>query len=153
MSFHCDIQIETHGAKFAIKVFQQSKDDRILRRFENSKSIITRRLLADSGTFDSLSSYSQDSMKKNSLQKMKQPIEELESLRQLRISGHERRDSAKTFDQGTHKKDGTTLNPTQCSLQLPVPYWTMSHSGLHMHVRRRIYRALFIQMPLLLKIA
>ena len=46
---------------------------------------------------------------------MEQPIEELESLRQLRISDQERRDSAKTFDQGTHKKDGTTLNPTQCS--------------------------------------
>ena len=83
---------------------------------------------------------------------MEQPIEELESLRQLRISGQERRDSAETFDQGAHKKDGTTPNPTQCSLQLPVPYWTMFHSGLRMHVRR-IYRALFIQMPLLLKFA
>ena len=83
---------------------------------------------------------------------MEQPIEELESLPQLRISGQKRRDSAETFDQGTHKKDGATPNPTQSSLQLPVPYWTMFHSGLHMHVRRRI-RALFIQMPLLLKFA
>ena len=58
------IQIETHGAKFAIKVFQQSEDDRILRLFENIKPTITRKLLADSRTFGSLSSYSQDSMKK-----------------------------------------------------------------------------------------
>ena len=59
---------------------------------------------------------------------MEQPIEELESLRQLRIATQERRDSAKTFDQGTHKKDGTTPNSTQCSLQLPVPYWTLDVS-------------------------
>ena len=35
-----------------------------MRLFENSKSTITRKLLADSRTFGSLSSYSQDSMKK-----------------------------------------------------------------------------------------
>ena len=147
-----DIQIETHGAKFAIKVSQQSKDDRILRLFENSKSTITRKLLADSRTFGSLSSYSQDSMKKRVYRRWNNRLRNL-NLPQLRISGQERRDSAKTFDQGTHKKDGTTPNPTQCSLQLPVPFWTMFHSGLHMHVRRRIYRALFIQTPLLLKFA
>ena len=61
-----DIRIETHGEKFAIKVFQQSEDDRILRLFENSTSTITRKLLADSRTFGSLSSYSQDSMENKS---------------------------------------------------------------------------------------
>ena len=62
---------------------------------------------------------------------MGQLIEELESLRQLRISGQEEKDSAETFDQGTHEKDGTTPKPTQCSLQLPFPLWTRFHSGLH----------------------
>ena len=79
-----DIQIETHGAKFAIKVFQQTEDDRILRLFENSKSTITRKLLADR-TFGSLILQSRLN-EKNSLQKMEQPIEEF----QLRISGQEK---------------------------------------------------------------
>ena len=60
----CTIRRKTHGAKFAIKVFQQSENDRMLRLFENSKTTNTRKLLADSRTFGSLSSYSQDSMKK-----------------------------------------------------------------------------------------
>ena len=58
-----DIQIATHGAKFAIKVSQQYQDDRIYCLFNISKSPIIRKLVADSRRLGSLLYYSQESMK------------------------------------------------------------------------------------------
>ena len=146
-----DIQIETHGAKFAVKVFQQSEDDRILRLFENSKTI-TRKLLADSRTFGSLSSYSQDSMKKIVYRRWNS------RLRNFNLSDNfgfqaKREGILPKHLTKAHTKRMVQLLTEHSSLQLPVPYLTMFHSGLHMHIRSRIHRALFIQMPLLLKLA
>ena len=48
-----DIQIATHGAKFAIKVSQQNQDDRVYCFFNNSNSPIIKKLIADSRRFGS----------------------------------------------------------------------------------------------------
>ena len=58
-----DIQIATHGAKFAIKVSQQYQDDRVYCLFNNSNSPIIKKLIADSRRFGSPLFYSQESMK------------------------------------------------------------------------------------------
>ena len=58
-----DIQIATHGAKFAIKVSQQNQNDRVYCLFNNSNSPIIKKLIADSRRFGSPLYYSQESMK------------------------------------------------------------------------------------------
>ena len=58
-----DIQLATHGAKFAIKVSQQYQDERVYCLFNNSKSPIIKKLVADSRRFGSPLYYSKESMK------------------------------------------------------------------------------------------